>query len=507
MRQNMHEGFRQSQAWLHSWAGLVISWLLYLIFVTGTLSVFRGEIDYWMQPELHAIGKVRQDQKIDTLETVFNSFNTDNQKIAFASISLGASYQPTISVRKFVDGKRQHETYDPRTERKINLSRTVGGNFFYRMHYQLWYLSPWTGRVIVALITAMMLVTIITGIITHKKILTDFFVFRPYKGLRSWLDGHIISGVIILPFLVMIAFSGLVILIGFFMPWGAKAVYGNQQGNLYQQAFNFPNFNESASDIKQNMPSANHLIEQFHSLYPHKKISAITLYNPSRENTKIVVSAEDENSVNAVGVVFNSQGDVVSEIGATNTAAAIQESLNSLHRAHYANYALRWLYFLAGLAGCFMIASGLILWSKKRIVKNKKQTTPMQRIVQTLNITCIAGLCVAVPSLLIINKLIAGKVSQQPAWEVAGFFIVWALTFFYSIIRLSSKAWYEIFFMAALMCVGIFIVNLFYPYSNMFYAAMHDDWILASVDMLAIAFSFIFFFIGYKIRSSYKKIV
>ncbi|AWM80671.1 hypothetical protein DKL61_10105 [Gammaproteobacteria bacterium ESL0073] len=161
--------------------------------------------------------------------------------------------------------------------------------------------------------------------------------------------------------------------------------------------------------------------------------------------------------------------------------------------------------FLAGLAGCFMIASGLILWSKKRIVKNKKQTTPMQRIVQTLNITCIAGLCVAVPSLLIINKLIAGKVSQQPAWEVAGFFIVWALTFFYSIIRLSSKAWYEIFFMAALMCVGIFIVNLFYPYSNMFYAAMHDDWILASVDMLAIAFSFIFFFIGYKIRSSYKK--
>lgn len=501
----MHEGFRQSQAWLHSWAGLVISWLLYLIFVTGTLSVFRGEIDYWMQSELHKIGKVSHEQKLEALETIFHRFNTDNQKIPFASISLGAKYQPTISVRKFADGKRQHETYDPSTGQKINLSRTVGGNFFYRMHYQLWFLSPWTGRVIVALITALMLVTIITGIITHKKILTDFFVFRPYKGLRSWLDGHIISGVIILPFLVMIAFSGLVILIGFFMPWGAKAVYGNQQGKLYQEAFNFPNFNESASDIKRNMPSTNRLIEQFHLLYPHKNISAITLYNPNRENTKIVVSAEDEKSVNAAGVVFNSQGDVVSEIGATNTAAAIQESLNSLHRAHYANYTLRWLYFFAGLAGCFMIASGLILWSKKRIVRNKKQVIPVQRIVQVINIACIAGLCVAVPSLLIINRLIAGRLSQQPTWEVAGFFIVWALTCFYSMLRLPSKAWYEVFFMAALMSVGVFIVNLFYPYSNMFYALMHKNWVLASVDLLAIGFSVIFFGIGYKIRSFYQK--
>ena len=46
------QGVRQSMAWLHSWAGLVLGWLLFAIFVTGTTAYFRQEITAWMQPEL-----------------------------------------------------------------------------------------------------------------------------------------------------------------------------------------------------------------------------------------------------------------------------------------------------------------------------------------------------------------------------------------------------------------------------------------------------------------------
>ena len=32
----MKEGLRQSMAWLHTWTGLLLGWLLFAMFATGT---------------------------------------------------------------------------------------------------------------------------------------------------------------------------------------------------------------------------------------------------------------------------------------------------------------------------------------------------------------------------------------------------------------------------------------------------------------------------------------
>lgn len=55
----MREKFRQSMSWLHTWSGLILGWLIFVIFFTGTLSYFRHEITHWMQPETH--GSVKFD--------------------------------------------------------------------------------------------------------------------------------------------------------------------------------------------------------------------------------------------------------------------------------------------------------------------------------------------------------------------------------------------------------------------------------------------------------------
>ena len=39
-------------AWLHTWGGLIFGWLLFAIFLTGTLSYFKNEITHWTQPEI-----------------------------------------------------------------------------------------------------------------------------------------------------------------------------------------------------------------------------------------------------------------------------------------------------------------------------------------------------------------------------------------------------------------------------------------------------------------------
>ncbi|MBY0252790.1 MAG: PepSY domain-containing protein, partial [Methylobacterium organophilum] len=48
----MRKTFRQSMAWLHAWSGLVVGWVLFAVFVTGTASYYRPEISQWMRPEL-----------------------------------------------------------------------------------------------------------------------------------------------------------------------------------------------------------------------------------------------------------------------------------------------------------------------------------------------------------------------------------------------------------------------------------------------------------------------
>jgi uncharacterized iron-regulated membrane protein len=47
----MKNSFRQSMAWLHTWAGLLLGWVLFFMFLTGTAGYFDTEIDRWMQPE------------------------------------------------------------------------------------------------------------------------------------------------------------------------------------------------------------------------------------------------------------------------------------------------------------------------------------------------------------------------------------------------------------------------------------------------------------------------
>ncbi|WZB73386.1 PepSY-associated TM helix domain-containing protein [Achromobacter xylosoxidans] len=104
-------------------------------------------------------------------------------------------------------------------------ARRRGGDFFYRFHFELEIGFPW-GRWLASIAGMFMLVAIISGVITHKKIFADFFTFRPKKGgQRAWMDGHNALSVLGLPFHLMITFSGLVLFMGMLMPAGILAVY------------------------------------------------------------------------------------------------------------------------------------------------------------------------------------------------------------------------------------------------------------------------------------------
>ena len=57
----MGTSFRQAMAWLHTWSGLVVGWVLLAVFVTGTASYYRTDISRWMRPELRPVAAFSPD--------------------------------------------------------------------------------------------------------------------------------------------------------------------------------------------------------------------------------------------------------------------------------------------------------------------------------------------------------------------------------------------------------------------------------------------------------------
>src|SRR5690606_3649910 len=104
------------------------------------------------------------------------------------------------------------------------LPDTLGGNFFFSLHYQLH--AGTFGMYVVGLAGMFMLVALDSGVIIHRRIFQDFFTLRPNaNGQRAWLDGHNLFGVIGLPFHLVMAYTGVAIFVASYMPAGVQVAY------------------------------------------------------------------------------------------------------------------------------------------------------------------------------------------------------------------------------------------------------------------------------------------
>lgn len=233
------EGPRQSMSWLHTWVGLPLGWLLFAVFLTGTLSFFHQEITVWMKPELHQ--SLATQPQTQQLQTAIDTLQKRASDATAWNINLPSARQTAteIGIRKPGDDPRDRRggerlVLDSATGEEITPRETRGGGFLYRFHFDLYGIDRLIARWIVGFATLFMFVAIISGIITHKKIFKDFFTFRPNKGPRSWLDAHNATAVLALPFHLVITFSGLLLLMFMLMPWGIDAAYEGGRQEFFQ---------------------------------------------------------------------------------------------------------------------------------------------------------------------------------------------------------------------------------------------------------------------------------
>jgi uncharacterized iron-regulated membrane protein len=510
----MKEGFRQTMAWLHTWVGLIFGWLLFAIFLTGTLAYFKAETSHWMQPEIPA----RSVSSEASLTLAQDYLQRHAPNASRWLIDLPTAREPSLTVRwqqaPAEPGKRgqfSKKTLDPQTGVEVQGRATMGGDFFYRFHFQLQMPYPW-GRWLSTAAAMLMFIALITGIITHKKIFKDFFTFRPRKGQRSWLDGHNAVGVLVLPFHLMITYSSLVIFMSMVMPAGILAAYKGNASAFFEEVFPAANTPTVAGQPAPLAPLAP-LLERAHEQWAEGRAGSLAVNNPGDANASVILERDGADGVVydfGRALTFNGvTGELLGTPPEQPIPMAIAGGFYGLHMGHFAGPVLRWLYFICGLAGTAMIGTGLVIWLGKRQLKHAKSgVMPFElRLVEVLNIASMSGLVIAVAVFFWANRLLPVALAERADWEVNSFFIAWGLSVLHALVRRGRAAWVEQLALAAVLFCAVPLLNgLTTPY-NVGVSLRQGDWAMAGFDLTCLGSGLFLAWAAWKMRRVEKAAV
>ncbi|MFP3405415.1 PepSY-associated TM helix domain-containing protein [Pseudomonas sp. SIMBA_065] len=487
----MKEGFRQAMAWLHTWTGLIFGWLLFAIFLTGTLSYFKEEINHWSQPEVrrhaldpvNSLGLAQRYLEANAAHAGSWMIRLPNAREAALSVSWR---DPEAGRRGFVS-----KSLDAQTGQPVEARDSRGGEFFYRFHFQLEMPYPF-GRWLSTFCAFIMLVGLVTGIITHKKIFKEFFTFRPGKGQRSWLDGHNAIGVLVLPFHLMISYSSLVLFMYMVMPAGILASYSGNTGDYFNELFGRDDPPKAANVATPLVPLPT-LYAKVQEQLPGARIGYIQLHNPGDSNAQVTFTQASADNIaykrSAKWTFDGTNGALLSQGAPESGAMATAFSFAGLHMGNFAGPWLRWLYFVFGVAGTAVIGTGLVMWLGKRQLKHaKSEHMPSElRLVEVLNIASMSGLLLAVAGFFWANRLVPVALEGRADWEVNAFFLAWLLSLVHAVLRPGRRAWGEQLALGALAFALLPLVNGLTTGQGLDHSLQVGDWAMAGFDLTALA--------------------
>jgi uncharacterized iron-regulated membrane protein len=508
----MSKSFRQSQSFLHTWSGLVLGWVLFVIFVAGTMAFWREGLNRWMRPELDPI-----EQPYIVLEGAQRFLQTKAPDakswfIAMPSASSAGSQvfwqpQPKLQAHPGKErgrrGRRDNQALIGAAGQPVQARETRGGDFFYRFHFDLHYMPTLWARWLVGVAAMAMLVAILTGVVTHKKIFKDFFTLRRGKGQRSWLDGHNATAVLSLPFHLMITYTGLVTLAAMLMPWTIVANYADAT-KLSDRMFPHIEARER-SGTKVPLTDIARVVRD-----AERRLGApagyIQVAEPGDAVATITVSQAPSSMLSArtPSLTYRgTDGALVWQSPAPGVVNITAGAMIGLHAGRYADTGLRWLYFLSGVGGCLMVASGLVLWTVKRREKLPYPTRPHfgYRLVAWLNISVVAGFPLGIAAMLWANRLLPMTLRGRAEWEIHVLFIAWGLALALALVLPAKRAWIALLGATGALLAALPVYNVFATRRGLTATLAQGDAMLAGIDLSLLVFGAGFLAIAWRVSA------
>ncbi|RZF54674.1 PepSY domain-containing protein [Acinetobacter halotolerans] len=486
--------FRQIQAILHSWFGILFLWLIFFIFLTGSIAYFRTEINVWSQPEI-----VTQVQKMPTTQHAAEmAFDYLNQHAADAKrwrVTVANERMP-VNLLQWQDQQGRHQQLqNPQTGELLNpLRNTLGGDFFFKLHYTLYPIPSSVGSLIVAIAALILLISLITGIITHKKIIKEFFVFRSFKGQRTLLDLHHITGVITFPFYLVMAFTGLIILFYLVFPWGLTEHYGKDGIPKFYSEMQFVEMAKPQPSSESMQP-----FQSFITQMPERTDEGAILdkFEVQKPNTSEAMISFDYNYKNIITLntpqyIFNA--NTAQQLEQPRNMSAIAQFASSTYGIHLGYFASMWMRFilaLLGIIGCVMLAAGALLWQRKRI---KEQNTFTYKLVQHINFFTFLGLPFASGIYLLLNRILPLTSNVLINHQVTLFYCAWVFSLIFSLILPIRRGVIALTSLTASIFLLIPLLSFMtIPEASLWNSVLQQRWSIAGVDIACLTIGFVLF--------------
>ncbi|GAA3973897.1 PepSY-associated TM helix domain-containing protein [Allohahella marinimesophila] len=544
----MQNSFRQAMAWLHTWYGLVLGYVLIVAFFFGALSVFDREIDRWAIPDTRFEPQVMPSYD-GMLKDVYERLKPHPDDWAFTemrvvgpmpdpdTLTLTSLYaytthrDPLLQIggefaipNRLKDSADDHAhvhgwtTIDPRSGEMLPDDQLkIGSEWFYPMHYGLHLGWNNLGYWLVGLSAFTMLIALVTGIVMHRKIFKEFFTFRPWKRTqRSTLDLHNLTGVVGTPFHLFFAFTGLIIFASFiYFPAGSSLLKPlHDQGEVLESAET--GLPLEPAGVPAPMASVDVMVSEAKRMWAERdmagEVGLLTINHRNDINGYVSVyrAGSDRVALVGEGIHFKaSTGDLLREDPPRSVVDEINEFLTGLHLQHFEHWLLRWLYVFGGLIGCVCIATGFIFFVEKRKRKHAEKGSQGARIVDALAVATCTGMVIAAVGMLVVNRLLPAGMEGRGDWEAASFWGFWLLAFAHAVFRsapvarnLLNPAWREQCYAIAALGVAAVVLNWLTTGDHLIKTIFLETyWPVAGVDLSLLATSALSLFAARKLAA------
>ena len=443
---------------LHAWGGMVFSWLLIPIFITGSIAVFEPEVSHWMRPEINA-ARISASSRPDALTLAETRLREVGADAKLWRITLPSLREPGIGIAWGSNPRKLHEeTLDELTGEPVHVRPTEGGHFFTHFHAELLLGKP--GRWLVGAIGIFMLAALVSGILIHHRFFSDFFTLRPRSGKRrSWLDVHNLIGVATLPFMLVITYTGVVILAETFMPAATYALYdGNPRANRAEVV---KSFERKASGVRADFRPLTEHLAAAEQILGAGTVTSLVLRNPGDRAALVQAYRQVDDRLSAVAdhVTFDAvDGSLFGQQTDWNPMAYAYRAQVGLHVGHFGGPVIHWLYFISGWLGAGMMAAGIVLMLRKQ--RQRLGDSGLQQGLEAMGAAAISGSMLACLGYLVANRLIPVATANREALEITAFFAVWMASLLHAWLR-RKQAWQDQFIGAGLLCMTLALFDLF----------------------------------------------
>jgi len=524
----MFPSVRQAMAWLHTWFGLVLGFVLMAAFFFGALSVFDREIDRWaipatriqaqpmpsyervlrpaferMQPTRQAIDAMRprvdgpMPERYDTVGS-WSAYTTHRDPV----LQLFAGYV-VPNARHAGELVWAEATIDPRDGRLLPDDRLkVGSGFFFPMHYGLTLDWKHLGIWIVGLSALVMLAALASGVVMHRRIFREFFTFRPGRArLRSVLDLHNLTGVVALPFHFFFALTGLLIFAAvYYFPLGHTQLHGLHDLNAQVEASETGLPHERAGR-PGGLANVDAMVADAQRRWADDgkagDVGFLVLQHVGDANGYVSVYRAGTDRIALVGDGIHykaATGELIREDPAATPVARMAEFLTGLHLQHFRHWLLRWLYVLGGLAGAVCIATGFVFFVEKRKRQHAKDGRQGARVVDALAVAAVTGMVLAALGILVANRLLPEDLPGRADWERWAFWGTWIAALLHAAWRsapvaraLPNPAWREQAIAIGVLALAAVLLNWITTGDHLLRTLATGYWPVAGVDLSLLA--------------------